>query len=676
MKKFLTYTAASFLMTGTLAAQQIDINAMPKAGPTPTINIKQPKTFNLKNGLTVMVVEDHKLPRVNVMLMMDNPPFYEGDIAGVTNIMGEQLDKGTQHISKDDFSEKVDFMGASINFSSQGAYANTLSKYFTDVLGLMADAIVYPKFKSEEVETSKDREIENLKSMEKSASAIASRVNNALIYGKNTARGEFETKETVANITLKDVQQAYQKYYIPNNAYLVIVGDVEYGKVKSLVKKLFKNWKKADTQFEKVTPAQNVATTEIDVVNVPNAVQSVINIGNVTTLKMNNPQYFAAKMGNYILGGGGNSRLFMNLREEHGYTYGAYSNLGTSKYAPRFSAGASVRNDVTAEAVTEFMKELKGIDKIKPEELEVAKAKLKGSFIMSLEEPSTIANFAVNKAVQNLPDDFYKNYLKSIDKVTAAQVASVAQEFIKPQQSRIFIAGKATEIAAPLEKLGYPINYYDKLANKTEKPEVKKVAPGVSLATIGEKYIQAIGGKAAVEKINSITTTATATIQGMKMQMVNIQTKDGKLKQEVKMMGKTMNKTVFDGKGGYMVLRGQKTPLNDKQLKKFAAEDLFPELAYGKSDTFKLKGIEPFNGTDAYVVEHGDKKSYYSVATGLKIGEAQTVMGKVVPTTFSDYREVSGIKMPYKISQKMGPMDITFEVQSYEMNAAKASDFK
>jgi len=677
MKKQLTYIAVAFLFSGLVSAQNIDLNAMPKAGPTPTINIQKPKTFQLENGMTVMVVENHKLPRVTVSLQMDNPPYVEGKIAGVSSIMADQLDKGTQKTSKDDFNEKVDYLGARLGFSSNGAYANSLSKYFPQVLELMAEAIVHPKFRAEEVQTSKQREIEGLKSMEKSADAIASRVSNALTYGKNTALGEFTTEESINNIQLADVENNYKNHYIPNNAYLVIVGDVKFDEIKPMIEKSFADWKKSDTKYEVPKPAQNVAKTEIDIVDVPTAVQSVVSVGNLTDLKMNNPHYFAATLGNYILGGGADSRLFMNLREKNGYTYGAYSGLSARKYNSFFSANASVRNEVTDKAVQEFMNELKGFTSVTPEELESAKAKLKGSFILSLEQPATIASFAVNEKTQNLPEDFYKNYLKSIDAVTAADISNVAKEYILPNQTRIFVAGKASEIADGLEKLGYPVNYYDNMANKTTKPEVKKVDANTTISTIGENYIKAIGGAKKVAAINSAKMIATANVQGMEMQMENTTAKGGKTLIEVKMMGNTMQKIVFDGKDGFMEGQGQKIPLPEEQKKGFLANtEVFPELNYGKSDTYQLSGIEKYNDEDAYAVKSGEKTIYYSVKSGLKIGEVQSTPQGAIPTTYSDYREVNGVKMPFKISQNMGGMDITFDVQSYEFNTAKDSDFK
>ena len=677
--KNIKYIAAAFLFSGMVYAQNIDINAMPKPGPTPAINIAKPSTFKLKNGLTVLVVENNKLPRVNIQLTMDRPPIYEGNIVGVGEIMADQLGTGTTKLSKEEFNKKIDFLGARLSFYPQGAGANTLSKYSTQVISLMADAVVNPKFSAEEVSKSKERTIEGLKTKEKDAGEIARRVDNALTYGKNTALGEFVTEESINRIQLKDVQDFYKKYYAPDNAYLVIVGDVKTSEIKKLVEKEFGKWKKSGTKFAAVEPAKNLPATEINIVDVPTAVQSVIHVGNPTTLQMKDPQYFSGVIANHILGGA-ETRLFMNLREKNGYTYGAYSHLSTSKYSPSFTANASVRNEVTDKAVVEFMNELKGISQIKPEELANAKAKLKGEFIMSLEKPETIARFALNERLYSLPADFYANYLKSIDKVTTDDVSAAAKAYILPNQSRIFVAGKGSEIADGLEKLGYPVKYFDKFANPASKPETKKIAAGVTAESIGQKYIAAIGGKANVEKINSLLMNSSATVQGMTIETITLAAKGGKTSVEMKMMGQSMQKIVFDGKDGYMMVQGQKQPLPAEVKENLSAnKNIFPELDFNAKNT-TLRGIENVNGEEVYAIKKGNKTYFYSVKTGLKVGESQTqkMQGQevIVPTYYSDYKEVSGVKLPFKISQNMGGIEMNSDVKSYEINKATDKDFK
>lgn len=669
----------AFLVSGMLSAQKIDVNKMPTPGPTPVINIAQPKTFTLKNGMTVMVVENSKLPRVNMSISMDRPPYFEGDIVGVSGIMGDQLGNGTTSMSKEKFNARVDYLGASLNLSSGGASANTLSKYFPEILSMMADGMINPLWSAEEVENSKNRTIEGLKTEEKSADAIASNVSGALIYGKNTAMGEFETEESVKKITLQDVKNLYNKYYGPDNAYMVVVGDVKFNEVKSLIEKNFNGWKKTNVKYDAVPAAKNLATTEINVVDVPNAVQSVVSVSNVTDVKTNNPQYFAAKIANYILGGGGEARLFMNLREKNAFTYGAYSSLSTSKYAPNFSAQSSVRNEVTDKAIIEFMNELKAITgkKVTAEELANAKAKLKGDFIRSLERPETIASFALNLKTQDLPSDFYTNYLKSIDKVTLDDVEKAAKTVILPGNSRIFVAGKASDISESLDKLGYPVKYYDRFANPVAKPVAQKVSTDITPASVAKKYIDAIGGNAAVAKINSVTTTATTKVQGMDMTMKMIKGKGGKMMMDVQMMGNSVQKIVFDGKEGYMAGQGQKMPMPEEQKKEMMKDsEIFPELNFDKSTTLKVAGVEKFNNEDSYVVKGDNVTYYYSVKTGLKTGEVKTEGGQSVPTSYGNYKTVSGVMMPYKIVQTMGGMDIDLAVQSITVNQASEADFK
>ncbi|PVX51057.1 putative Zn-dependent peptidase [Balneicella halophila] len=684
MKKYIIYIIASILSLGILNAQDFDRDAMPKAGPTPSINITQPETFVLDNGLTVMVVENHKLPRVNVTLSADQPPLYEGNIVGVGQVLGDQLGNGTTNMSKDDFNSRIDFLGAYLTFGSSGGYANMLSKYFDEVMGMMSDAVLNPLFAAEEVEKTKEQMIEGLKVEEKSAEAIAGNVYPALTYGKNTALGEFTTEENIKQITTADVEKYYKKYYSPENYYLVVVGDVTVDKVKAVIADGLAKWEKStDNARLPLKPAQNLETAEINIVNVPSAVQSVIKVGNLHELGKNDKDYFAARIANYILGGGAlDSRLNMNLREKNAFTYGAYANFSTGKYHKEFSASTNVRNEVTAAAVKEIMKELEGITTISDDDLKDAKAKLKGQFIMSLEQPSTIANFALNKAIYDLPDSYYQNYLKSLDAVTKEDVKNAVQKYIKPNKTRIFIVGKALDFLPELEKLGYPIHFYDKDAMPTAKPEKKEVANDVTPATVAEKYIQAIGGKEVAEKITSIKMTSVAKVQGMELQSVTLAANGPKMMVDISMMGNTVQKIVFDGTEGYIMAQGQKMPLpEDAKAEMLKSKVVIPELMYANNSELELTGIETIKDEEAYALKNGNTVTYYSVATGLKVAEITTKKapnGQEVasPTYYSDYKEVEGVKMPFKLTQDMMGQEIVFDVQSYDFNTAKDEDFK
>ena len=212
-----------FFVTGIMQAQN---RPQPKPGPSPMVQIKKPQSFVLKNGLKVMVVENHKLPRVSFNLTLDNPPFAEGNKKGVDDLTSSLVGNGSQKTPKDVFNEEIDFLGADMSFYASGASANGLSRYSSRILELLADGALNPVFTQEDFDAEKAKIIEGLKSNEKNVPAIAGRVENVLVYGKNHYNGEFTSEETLKNVTLQDVVNNYNTYFVPANAYLVVVGIV------------------------------------------------------------------------------------------------------------------------------------------------------------------------------------------------------------------------------------------------------------------------------------------------------------------------------------------------------------------------------------------------------------------------------------------------------------------
>ena len=241
MKKILN---TLFLLLTVTAFAQVDRSQQPQPGPAPVIQLGEPERFTLKNGLTVLIVENNKLPRAAVSLSLDNAPITEGELAGVSSLTGALLGKGSTSIDKDSFNEEVDFMGATINFGSQSASASSLSRYFGRVLELMADAALNPNFTQEEFDKERDILLDGIKSSEKSVTTAARRVENLLAYGKDHPYGEYVSKESVERVSLADVDAFYKRYFVPNQSYLVIVGDVDATALKKQVKKLFGKWKK------------------------------------------------------------------------------------------------------------------------------------------------------------------------------------------------------------------------------------------------------------------------------------------------------------------------------------------------------------------------------------------------------------------------------------------------
>ncbi|MDO5636581.1 MAG: pitrilysin family protein [Myroides sp.] len=684
MKKILLFASALLL---TISVEAQIKRPQPQPGPLPTVHVQKPQEFTLKNGLKVMVVEDHKLPRVSYMLTIDTAPYVEGDKAGVSGLTSAVVGNGTTKTSKEKFNDEIDFLGANVNFWNTGASASGLSKYSSRLLELMAEGSLNPLFSQDEFDKAKQQSIEGLKADEKSVSAVASRVTNALLYGKNHPNGEFVTEKSLNNVTLADVKQNYASYFVPENAYLVVVGDVQFKDVKKQVEKLFKNWKKASAPVSNYPAAKDVATTQIDFIDMPNAVQSEISLVNTVDLKLTDKDYFAGLIANQILGGGGEGRLFLNLREAHGWTYGAYSSLGSGKYTSRFTSTASVRNVVTDSAVVEFVNEINRIrtEPVSQAELDLAKAKYIGNFVMETQKPGTIASFALRTKTQNLPADFYENYIKSIQAVTAQDVQRVASKYFKANNQRIVIVGKGADVAHTLDRLGYPVHYYDAFANPVEKPVFKKEIPaGVTSKTVLENYINALGGEKKLNEVKSISVLSKGSMQGMELTMTKKQTNKGQSFMSLNGMGMEIMKQVVTPSMGYMVQQGQRQDLTGDDLKDTQeSAKLFNEVDDLKNaESFELTGIETFNGEEVYVLKKDTTTFYYSVASGLKVAttEAVEAQGQTfeLTSTFGDYKEVKGIKIAHETSLPLGPgMSIDFKASEVKVNEGVTdADFK
>ncbi|MBG7611421.1 insulinase family protein [Polaribacter sp. BAL334] len=676
-------TLVTLLLLSFAGNAQIDRSKQPEPGPSPKIKLGKAETFTLKNGLKVIMVENHKLPRVSANLTIDNDPYFEGEKAGLSSMMGGLLGRGTKNITKDAFNEKVDYYGANVSFFSSGAFASSLKRYFPEILGLMADGVKNSTFTQEEFEKEQKIILDNLKNNEKNVTSIARRVEDLLTYGKDHPYGEFTSKESVNKITLEDVVKNYNDFYKPNNAYLVIVGDFETKEIKKLINSLFADWQPGTIPTYTLPTPKNVPTTEINFIDMPNAVQSEIAVINNINLQLGDKDYFAAVLANQILGGGGTARLFQNLREDKGYTYGAYSGVRQSKYAGSFRASTSVRNMVTDSSVVELMREINTIryKKVSEEDLKNVKEEYIGGFVMDVQKPATVAGFALNMARYNLPKDFYETYLEKINAVTLDDIQNAAIKYFQGDKARIIITGKGIDVLKNLENTDYVIKYFDKEGNPTEKPAMTLPIPdGMTAEKVVNNYLNAIGGKDKVMAVKTTMMTANATIQGTPLVMTMKASLPNKTSQVISVMGNVAQKSVFDGEKGYAEGRGQKMDMTAEQIAEAkAANSIFNDLNYTAGT---LVRIEPLEGKNAIVLKFKDTEIFYDMTTWLKVKEVKKVKtpdGKEVevPTNFGDYKEVNGIKFPFSIGQKMGPMDLNFEIKEIKVNEGVSdADFK
>jgi len=432
MKKI--FLSLLIIIPAALMAQvAIDRTHAPKPGPAPIIKVGEPAAFTLANGLKVFVVQNTKLPRVSATLTIDREAIFEGDKAGMTSMAGELFRRGTTKMNKAVLDEEIDYLGATINATAWTVNGVSLKNNFPKVFGLMADIALHPSFPSDELEKIRKQELSGLAQNKEDANAIASNVVSRLVYGKDHPYGDVETEETAAKVTVDDIRNYYNTYWKPNISYLIFVGDITAEEAKKLAEDNFGGWQQGtvlDPLYKTPVPPYK---TYIAVVDRSSSVQSVINIVTPIQLKPGAPDAIPSSVMNNLLGNGSSGRLYKNLREKHGFTYGAYSNIKKDKLVGNFTASASVRNEKTDSAIGEFFHEF---NRIRSEAVSVAdvsqtKNEMSGSFARSLESPATIASFALNVARYNLPKDYYQNYLKNLAVVDNAVVKDMALKYVQ-----------------------------------------------------------------------------------------------------------------------------------------------------------------------------------------------------------------------------------------------------
>ncbi|MCF7859596.1 MAG: insulinase family protein [Candidatus Cloacimonetes bacterium] len=665
---------------------QLDRTKMPEPGPAPEIELGEYESFQLDNGLKVFVVENNKLPRVAFNLVLDLDPIVEGENAGYVTTAGQLLRTGTTGRTKDEIDEAVDFIGASLNTSPDGVYGASLTKHIDKLLDLMSDIVKNANFTQAELDKIKKQTISGLASQKDDPNAIAGRVKNALLYGLDHPYGEQMTEETVESITLDMCKDYYNNYFSPSVAYLAIVGDINVDDAEDLVKKYFSDWTVKEVPAKEYKTPRAPLIRKVAVVDRPNAVQSVIHIAYPVKLMKGSEDVIKANVMNTILGGSFSSRLNQNLRETHAYTYGARSSINSDELIGSFDASCEARNSVTDSVVTQFLEEMQKLrnEKVSQEELDMVINYMSGGFARSLESPQTIANFAINTELYNLPKDYYKNYLKNLSAVTVEDVEAMAKKYLQPNKAYVLVVGNAGDVADNLKQFSPAgkVDYYDIYGGEYD-PNVKELPAGLTVDDVINKYIEVIGGRENIEKVVDRTTKMKGQVQTFEINvtisqkvpnMYYFNLDAGVMKQEQKFDGE---RAVVTGMGG--------SELEGEQLEAMKIESIMHSyLDYSKYGiTPELVSMEAIDGKDAYKVVLNlptgkTKTEYYDAETGYKVREvsvAESPQGTFTSTVdYSDYKEVEGVMYPHKISQQMGPQNIEMEVISVEVNTGLSDE--
>lgn len=693
MKRILiTLLLVGYVLAGQdLVAQSVDRSKAPEPGPAPVIELGESEQFTLKNGLRVILVENHKLPRASFNLMIDRDPLVEGDKVGLLNFTGQLLRRGTASKSKEQIDEAIDFIGASLSTSSVRINGSSLSKHKTTVLELMQDILMNPTFPETELEKIRKEALSGLEASQSDASFAADNVRGVVMYGADHPYGEVQTEEDINNITAADCRAYFERWWKPNIAYLVIVGDVNLKEAKKLSKKYFGDWEPGETETlsyaDPVAPAQ----TQVAFVDRPASVQSVINVCYPVEMTPGHPDYIKATVMNGILGGGVFAgRLMRELRETHAWTYGAFSRLSSDKLIGNFRASTSTRNEVTDSAIAVILEEMDRLRKepVAEDDLQLMKNFMNGNFALGLENPATIARFALNTARYNLPEDYYSTYLEKLSAVTAADVLEMAKKYIKPENAWVVVVGKGSEVAAKLERFG-PVSYFDIFAQETTFNPAPPVPAGTTAQTVLQQYIDAVGGAEQIKAIQDISIVREAAMGGsgtLVMQTYNAAPNKYALKLIIKEAGMVLQSTVYDGSKVLKTQGGSPQEITEADATETKIRSyLIPELYYEQEGaSLSLAGTELVAGRAAYAVEvtfpNGGRAftAYFDMETGLKLQSVsvnETPNGPVTSvTSFHNYQAYEGVKLPLDLSISAGPNTFELKHQTVEVNTGLSDE--
>ena len=453
----------------TAVQQAPDRSVAPKPGPPPALKLPPIQKLTLSNGLPVWVVELHKVPVVHVSLVVKSGSSTDprGKF-GLASLTAEMLDEGAGSRNALQIADAVDYLGASLSTSStsDASYVELQVPVarLGDALPIMADVALRPTFPQEELQRVREDLLTSLIQAEDDPESLIEFAFPRLVYGPQHRYGTLSigTAAAVKSFTIADLRQFHGQSYVPSNAGLIVTGDITAANAVARLETAFGAWKGTAPAAVAVPTAPQLTARQIYLIDKPGAAQSQIRIGWVGVPR-STPDYFALRVLNTILGGSFTSRLNQNLREAHGYAYGASSAFDMRRGAGPFYAGAGVQTDKTAEALTEFFKELDGIRKPIPAD-EVEKAKNYFALLMprNFETTESMAASLATAFVYDLPPDYFSTFTAHVRAVTPAEVHAAAERYIQPDKFAVVIVGDRKVIEPGVKALNLgPIKIVD-----------------------------------------------------------------------------------------------------------------------------------------------------------------------------------------------------------------------
>ncbi len=459
-KRVLGLVAITILMSATAFAQKADRSKVPPLGEPKKLSLPAIQSFELSNGLKVVLMEKHTVPLVQMNVIVKsgvvNDPAGKSGLAAFT---ADMLDEGAAGKSSLELADAINYLGVRISTFSRwhkmGVNLHSPLSKFDDALKIVADILLRPDFPQNELDRIKKEKLTTLLQWHDQANTIAAVTFQKILFGNDHPYGKpaMGNEASLKSFTVDDMKNFHAKYFKSNNAYLLIVGDITKDQLIPKLESAFGSWAKGDVPVVKLKEADQVKKRVIYLVDKPGSAQSVISIGRIGTQRVTE-DYFPITVMNTILGGSFTSRLNNNLREQHGYTYGAGSAFDMRPYAGPFVARSSVQTEVTDKALVEFFKELNGILKpIPDEELNRAKNYVALGYPDNFQTVADIAFNLEEMIDYNLPGEYFNNYIGNVLNVNGDKVSKAAKKYIVPDKMAVIVVGDRSKIEEGIKKL-------------------------------------------------------------------------------------------------------------------------------------------------------------------------------------------------------------------------------
>lgn len=679
---YLLLLVALVLASG-VNAQQLDPSKKPAPGPVPKAVFPPFTETTLKNGVRVIIVEDHKQPMVWLRTAIMSGSASDGRYQGAASAVAALLDAGTSTRTKDDIARKLDFYGATIGAGADAdgldVFTSSMKKDLSEVLPIFADVIMNASFPASEVDQYINEQISGLTAEKKSSAWPGRMLGRKLIYGEHPY-GAIPSEEAFKSLSSELLNTWHDNNFVANNAIIAVVGDVKKAEIVPMLEKYFGSWKKG-TVSEPVFPAlKPISGMPIYLINRPGSVQSTVRLQQLG-LRRNDPNYDPAGFLAAIFAGNGSigfqNRLFQNIREKHAYTYTPGGSLTASIDPGVIVAVAEVRNAVTDSALEQMLYEYRRLsnEPVNSDELTAAKSIVVGNYLMSLADPGMTAQRAIEIAKYNLPKNYFTTLAARVNAMKSADLQKIARTVYPPNDVAVIVTGDAAQIKDKLDRFGN-VMVYD--LNLEPMKAVSYAPADKSLDQVLTMVKQRIG-ESALANVTSRQMKGKITIEAGPGQTISgdyTATQSGPNNQfEHIVVPAYGNLVIEQGTNGTIAWQAQPqyALMEGPAATMYIEGSLFNEELHLNDMGRKtnLLGMKDFNGVKVYVLEvtapSGSNKNLYVDPSGLIVGRQEIGEGGENIVTLSDFRNIDGVMYPFKI-QSVGAQNVTVELSEIKHN--------